>query len=955
MIPTQKKAFIMLIGAACLLPSQAGAQTAAAPDSVGKGIHTEATFRDAAPSSIVGGISVVNVEENQKKDHTFGILDNMQGFVSGWNGASLWAMDSDNDGGYLVIVDGVPREAGDVLPSEVKEMTFLKSAASTVLYGSRAAKGAILITTKHGEDKPLNITVNANAGWNVAKGYPEYIGSAEYMTLYNQARDLDGLGAAYTPSDIYNTASGLNPYRYPNIDFYSDEFIGKVKNRYDVTAQISGGNKRARYYTNISYFYEDDVFKIGEAKNNNANRFSVRGNVDVDITDWISATVGTYTTFYNSRAGHSIANGDNYDDYWALAATFRPNRIAPLIPLSMIDPNALAALELIGGSNNIIDGKYFLSGTNIDNKNIFANYYAAGYNKHTARNFQFNAAVNIDLSRLLKGLTFHTQFATDYQTSYNTAFSNEYAVYIPTWSNYGGQDVIVDLTKEGLDKKSGVQNVSSSTDNQTVSFNADFSYRNTFNKVHNVDAMILASGWQKTLTGVYHRTSNVNMGLRAAYDYAGRYFADFQAAVVHSAKLAPGHRTAFSPSLTLGWRMKEDLFRDSNAVDDLSLSLSGSIVHSDLDITDYYMWRGAYVPGGWFSWGDKGGAAAYYPERGENVDLTFIKRKEFSATLKGSFFQRMINAHVDFFVNEMSGLLVNPANNTKYPDHLSTYYPAASFVPYVNYNANRRMGLDFAIDWTKRFGDLGVKVGVVGTWYDTKATKRDENNEYAYQNREGTPIDGLWGYKSAGLFQSKEEIEAWPDQSALGGETQPGDIKYLDQNGDKVIDYKDQVYLGKAGWYGSPFMLGLNLTLNYKGFTFFALGTGNWGGHASLAGNSYYYATGTEKYSSEMRNAWNGTNAATATLPRLTTSDGAANKVASDYWIYSTDAFRLAKLQLTYDMPESLMKKCFLSGASIYVSGSNLFTFGKNRKILDRNIGSAPAYRLFNVGLTVKI
>ena len=146
MIPTQKKALIVLMGAVCLLPAKAGAATAET-DSVAKELHTEATFREAAPSDIVGGISVVNVEENQKKDHTFGILDNMQGFVSGWNGASLWAMDSDNDGGYLVIVDGVPRDAGDVLPSEVKEMTFLKSAASTVLYGSRAAKGAFLSTT----------------------------------------------------------------------------------------------------------------------------------------------------------------------------------------------------------------------------------------------------------------------------------------------------------------------------------------------------------------------------------------------------------------------------------------------------------------------------------------------------------------------------------------------------------------------------------------------------------------------------------------------------------------------------------------------------------------------------------------------------------------------------------------------------------------------------------------
>lgn len=943
-----------MMGALGFLPAMAEG-TPVAPDSIAKGLHTEATFRDAAPSSIVGGVSVVNVEENQKKDHTFGVFDNMQGFVSGWNGNSLWAMDGDNDGGYLVIVDGVPRSAGDILPTEVKEMTFLKSAASTVLYGSRAAKGAILITTKHGEDKPLTITVNGNAGWNVAKSFPEYVGAAEYMTLYNKARDLDGLDAAYSLTDIYNTASGLNPYRYPNIDFYSDEYVGKVKNRYDATIEISGGNKRARYYTNVSYFYENDVFKVGESKNNNNNRLSVRGNVDVDITDWLSANIGTYTTFYNSRAGHSIKDGDNYLDYWQVASTFRPNRIAPLIPLSMIDPNALAALELIGGSNNIIDGKYFLAGTDIDNKNIFANYYAAGYNKHTARNFQFNAGINIDLGRLLKGLTFHTQFATDYATSYNTAFSNEYAVYIPTWSTYNGNDVIVDLRQEGLDKKSGVQNVSNSADTQTVSFNADFSYRNTFNRLHNVEGMILASGWQKTLSGAYHRTSNVNLGFRAAYDYDGRYFADFQAAAVHSAKLAPGHRNAFSPSLTLGWRMKRDLLKDITAVDDLSLSFSGSIVHSDLDISDYYMWRGAYVTGGWFTWNEGIGGAGYYPERGENLDLTFIKRKEFSATVRGSFLDRLISVNADFFINEMSGLLVSPSANTRYPMHLATYYPEASFVPYVNYDKNRRIGLDFAVDFTKRFGDVNLKLGVVGTWYDTKATRRDENNADAYQNREGKPIDGLWGFQSAGFFKDADDIAAWPDQSALGGESKPGDLKYIDQNGDKVIDYKDQIYLAKAGWYGSPFMLGLNFTASWKGFTLFALGTGNFGGHASLAGNSYWYATGTEKYSAEMRNAWTPETAATATLPRLTTGSGAANKVASDFWIYSTDAFRLAKLQLTYDMPESLMKKCFLSGASVYISGSNLFTFGKNKKILDMNVGSAPAYRLFNVGLTVKI
>lgn len=940
----QKRAIYLLVGAATALPVMG--QSIEATDSVSQATTVEKTFRNSAPSKIAGGVTVVDVKSNMEKDHAFDAMANMNAYVGGWNGNSLWGMDSDNDGGYLMLVDGVPREAGNVLPTEIENITFMKSAAATVLYGSRAAKGAILITTKRGQVSPLRVTVNANAGWSIAKSHPEYLGSAEYMSMYNKALDLDGIsGGHYSVSDIYNSSTGANPYRYPNVDFYSKDYVGKVKNRYDVSAQISGGSNRARYYTNISYFYADDVLKIGEAKNNNVNRFSVRGNVDVDITDWIQAYINTFTSFYNSRS----AKGD----YWNIASTFRPNRISPLIPLEMIDPSAYNALRTVGNSNNIIDGKYFLGGTAIDNTNIFADMLAAGYGKYTARNFQFDAGLNINLGKVLEGLKFHGHFATDYSTAYNTSYDNSYAVYIPTWSNYSGKDMIVDLKQEGVDKKSGVQNVGASMSNQTVLFNADFSYNRRFNGVHNVEAMALVNGWQQTFTGEYHRRSNLNAGIRAAYDYANRYFVEFNGSLVHSAKLAPGHRNAFSPSLTLGWRLSEDFFKGSTAINDLMLTASGSIVHTDLDLANYYMWRGIWNTGAWFKWGDGRGTYAYLPSQAENLDLTFIKRKEVSVGLQGAFLQRALNASVNFFVNEMNGLIVNQP--TLYPDYMSTWYPAGKFFPNINYNNNRRMGLDFSVDYTQRLGDVNVKLGVVGTWLNTKATRRDEKNDYAYQNREGKPIDGMWGYQCAGIFQTPEEVASWHDQSALGGTTKPGDLKYVDQNGDKIIDSKDQVYLTKAGWYGAPFSMGVNLTLNWKGFTLFALGAGNWGGHASLSGNSYYYATGSEKYSSMMRNAWTPETATTATLPRLTTTDGAANRVASDFWIYSTDAFRLAKVQLTYDLPKSLLDKTFLQAVQVYVSGDNLFTIGKNHKIMDLNVGTAPQYRMFNVGLTVKI
>lgn len=126
----------------------------------------------------------------------------------------------------------------------------------------------------------------------------------------------------------------------------------------------------------------------------------------------------------------------------------------------------------------------------------------------------------------------------------------------------------------------------------------------------------------------------------------------------------------------------------------------------------------------------------------------------------------------------MEGYLISQP--TFYPSHLNTGYPEASFMPVLNYNNNRRVGFDFAANFNKKVGDVDLSLGVTGTYYTTKATKRDENNVEQYQNTQGKALDGIWGYKSAGLFQSEEEIKNSPDQSYFGGTVKPGDIKYVD-------------------------------------------------------------------------------------------------------------------------------------------------------------------------------
>ena len=899
-------------------------------------------FRQVGADEVLGGVSVLDVENLLKKNYINDINNGtISGYVPGYNGNSLWGLDADNDAGYLVLIDGVPRDLNNIPPQEVKEITFMKGAQAVVLYGSRAAKGVIYITTKRGADAPLKIDARVNTGWAVAKAYPEYLGAAEYMTLYNEARANDGLAAAYSQEQIYHTAAHTNPYRYPDVNMYSGEYLKKVYNRTDANLEISGGNGRARFYTNINYFRQGDFVDFGEAKKNYSDRFSVRGNVDVNFSDYVSAYVNASATFYNSRGAHG--------SYWEAASTLRPNRITPLIPISMIDPSATGALDLVNTSMNIVDGN-FLAGTQIDKTNIFADYYAKGYNKFTSRQFQFDTGVNIDLSMLTPGLSFATKFAVDYATSYNTGYYNNYATFVPVWTSYNGKEVIGDVSMEGKDEHSGVQNISDSQSRQTMNFSAQFDYKRTFADLHNFHAMVVGTGWQRTFSGQYHRTSNVNLGFEVDYNFDKRYYVDLAIAGVHSSKLAPGHRQAWSPSASIGWRIsQEDFLKGSEAVNELMLSASYSKLHSDMDISDYYLYSANYTNGGWYSWA-VGSTSAAYPKRGENLDLTFVTREEFNVNLRGEFFNRMIGLDASFFVIKNDGLLVN--NSVRFPSFFSTYYPEASFAPYINNNANRRTGFDFGVNFNKEFGEFALQVGVNGTYYDTKALKRDEIYENAYQYREGKPIDGIWGYRCEGFFAT-DEVAAAANQRALGGgRLRAGDLKYTDINNDGLIDDNDIVYLGRGGWYGAPFAMGVNITAKYKGFTLFLHGTGGFGGHA-IKNGSYYWVAGDTKYSAEVRGRWTEATAATATYPRLTTGNGSNNFTTSDFWMYSTNRFDLAKVQLTYDFPKSIIHGPIVNGLSIYVSGSDLLTISKNRKIMETNIGSAPQSRFYNIGAKV--
>lgn len=933
-----------LVAALCAAnAAMAMAQETVASDTLPEQSKVQLAFRTVEANETLVGVEALDYKEVIAKDYLTYPLNDLLAFVAG--GANTYG------GSYLILIDGIPRPIDNLKPDEIETVSFLKGANAVALYGSHAAKGVILIKTKRGTANDIAINLRANTGWNVAKSYPKYLGSAEYMSLYNEARKRDGLPALYSDEEIYHYASGENPYRYPDVDFYSSDYIKKAYNRTDVTAEIDGGNDRAQYYTNISFYNIGSEFKVGEAKKSYTNRFSVRGNVDIKISDYIKSYVDANITFYNSR-GYTT----NSTSFYGAAATWRPNRIAPFIPVEYVDPNATDALNQLAATNNILNGK-FIAGSITDPTNVFADLYVGGSAKHTYRKLQFETGLDVDLSQLTEGLSFHTQFGMDYASDYTESYHDKYKSFHPIWSNYNGKDVIVRFEETGTkDEHTGNLNLSKGDSDMTLAFDANFNYDRVVDD-HSFGAVAVLRGFQYRYTGEYHSESDASVGLNLHYDFAKKYFVDATGSVVHTAKLAKENRNGFSPAITVGWNLAKESFLEDGIFNNLTLSVGAANLATDTNIDGYNSYIGSYSEtGAWWAWTDQSQQSTV-SKRGWNKGLEMVRNKEVSVGVNAAMLDNMLTFKVTAYRNSEKGLVIGAGSQL--PEYMLSYYPESSFIHNINYNANLRKGIEFQLGFNKKFGDVEFSALLNGIVNTNEATKRDDTAyEYDYQKRQGKYIDGFWGYECLG-FISKEDADAAngavkkegvADQSYFGQKLAAGDLKYKDQNGDGKIDEKDAVELGR---YGSSLEAGLGLTAKYRGFVLFVSSTGVAGGLSSKNA-SYFRPVGEDKYSINARDRWTEETAETAKAPRLTTSNGANNTVNSDFWTFKNNAFYLDKVQLTYNFPTTMFEgNKLLHDAQVYVSGSNLLTAAKEKDWLELNVGGSAQTRFYNLGVKV--
>ncbi|HEY6902443.1 MAG TPA: SusC/RagA family TonB-linked outer membrane protein [Puia sp.] len=882
-------------------------------------------YRNVERRDMPGGVSVLNPTQYLDKNYGTNAVEGIDAFIGGSN---LW-----NPGVGLVLVDGEPRALADVTTNEIEQISYLKGANAVVLYGARAANGVILITTKRGRAGIHGSSVRVNTGISVPKSYPSYLGAADYMRFYNQASRNDGLTAPYADSTIQHFADHTNPYRYPDVDYFSSDYLRKFFRTSSANAEFTSGTERARFYALAGFQSQNSLLDFGTGNDEHSNRLNLRANIDLKLNKFISTYVNVSTVFYNNR--HALGN------YWVMADSLQPQRYAPLIPIGLVTGTTAKATAAAG--RNIIGGRYLLGGTQQYLTNPIADVYTAGYDNFTSRQFQYTNGIDVNLGNVVNGLTFHGQMTIDYSNNYDESVNNSYSVYEPVWSPTG--DSIVQLNKYNKDSKPGTQNLSNTFSSQVIDFSGHFDYVKKVGEKHNISAILVADGLRARQSRDFQYRTNANLGLQLGYNYDHRYYADFSGAVVNSTKLPASKRVGFSPTASLGWVLsEEDFMKPASWVDRLKVSASAGIVATDLDFGSYYMYSAVYAPTAYYSWADGTYTnQATTISRGANPNLTYARRKEVNLSIDGSFFKKKLDLLASVFLIKKDGIPVQ--NYSQYPSYFLTGFPPTSFVPYSNFQADRYSGFDLQVNFHQDLGKVALTVGAAVTYVRTRALKRDELYADKYRNRAGKPVDAVFGLRSEGFFADQNDIDKHAAQKFAI--VRPGDIKYKDQNGDGIIDERDEVKLGQMS---SPLTGGVNISAQYKGFTLFALATAYFGG-TGMKNGSYYWVSGNMKYSSLVRDSWTDATKSTALYPRLTTTGGTNNYRNSDFWTYSTNRVNLTKLQLTYSFSGKFIQNSFVKGLSVYASGNDLLTIAKNRAVMELNIGTMPQVRFYNLGI----
>lgn len=854
-----------------------------------------------------------------------------------------------NNSAPLVVIDGMTGIAlSDINPQDIESISVLKDAASSAIYGSRAANGVILVTTRQGAERAPRITYSGNVSFEtVAKRLNLVTDYADFMEIQNAGLIANGQAPRFSQGKIdeWRNDAGRNPTVYPNTD-WQDHIYRNPSVVQNHNLSVTGGSKRVRYNLTFGYINNPGMIYYTDYE-----RYQLRSNLDVNIKPWLSvgANIFGYIDKNNPSSENAAAGGD---------VIFGSGAFNTVPGMTLYDP----ATGLYGGIQNPEE-------ENVSNFNPYRRqwFYKPEYPTKTKRSV---VKLNARLTPV-KGLTIQGSFAYNYWERNIEHHLTDRNLYRFTLD---GPVLIREGTVRTYIRRYNYKNTYRSSE-ITAKYDFDISRLRTsvfagmsqeYNKYDTdyyikydlVDpslGAINAGMTNGSITGNYNEWAMRSYFGRINLNWDDRYLIEANLRADGSSKFAPGKRWGYFPSVSAAWRISQEKFMaaSSSWLNQLKLRASyGSLGNNAT--TSYYMYQSLFATANYILNGNIAGGLAQTVLA--NPELTWEKTYMTNIGLDFAMFNSRFSGTIDIYNKNTKGILISLPAPLEH---------GTSTVPNQNAGEVNNKGFEFDLRWNDRIGKVSYNVGVNMGFVNNKVTRFQgdvSSINGVYKTQEGKPINQLYVITVDRIVRDQSDldyvqslVDRNPDYFATYQRPELGDFLYRDANGDGKLDTNDRVEIGHGNVPRITY--GANLGASWNNFDFSVLFQG-------VADYKVYYNNQAFRFVTVMGqslikditdNSWTPENPYNSKYPLLRNNANGKNNIASDAFVHNAAYFRCKNIQLGYTIPRDVTRKFFVENLKVYASIDNLFTI-TDFPGLDPEVGANvgyPSVRQYSIGLNI--
>ena len=854
-----------------------------------------------------------------------------------------------NDAAPLVVVDGMTGIVlSDLNPQDIENISILKDAASAAIYGSRAANGVILVTTRQGSERAPRVTYSGNVSFEtVAKRLNLVTDYADFMEIQNSGLTVNGQAPRFSQEKIdeWRADGGRNPTIYPNTD-WQDHIYRNPSVVQNHNLAVTGGTNNVKYNLSLGYIDNPGMIYYTDYK-----RYQLRSNIEVKVKPWLSlgTNIFGYIDENNPSSENAAAGGD---------VIFGSGAFNTVPGMTLYDPET----GLYGGIQNPEE-------ENVSNFNPYRRqwFYKTEYPTKTKR-----SVINLHASvSPLKGLTLRGAF------SYNNWERHvEHHLTDRDLFRFTAEGPV--LIREGVVRtyirRYNYKNFNRSSE-LTATYNLslgkleaglfagmsqeynkyDKDYYIKYDLVDPSLGAIDAGTTNGNITGNYNEWAMRSYFGRINLNWDDKYLFEANLRADGSSKFSPAHRWGYFPSISAGWRISQEKFMEnvSSWLNQLKLRASyGSLGNNAT--TSYYMYQTLFATANYVLNGNIAGGLAQTVLA--NPELTWEKTYMTNIGIDLALLDNRLSGTVDIYNKNTKGILISLPAPLEH---------GTSTVPNQNAGEVNNKGFDLDLHWNDRIGKVTYSLGFNLGFVNNKVTKFQEDVSSingVYKTQAGKPINQLYVITvdrivrdEADLDYVKSLVDKNPDYFATYQRPELGDFLYRDANGDGKLDTDDRVEIGHGTLPRLTFGADLGLSWNNFDFSVRFQGVGKHMVYYNNQAFRFVTVMGQSLVKDITDNAWTPDNPYKSKYPLLRNSANGKNNIASDAFVHNASYLRCKNIQLGYTLPKELTEKIFIQNLKIYTSIDNLFTI-TDFPGLDPEVGATvgyPTVRQYSVGLNI--